>query len=89
MKKVNHFIYKIPFPFHRMKSFRKYSIARNDYDWNSSAFINKKAKNENNVIVDMQGGTNHIYFINVTYTYNKPLGAVGFIPLQKVNAWNN
>lgn len=71
MKKINHFLYKIPFPFHRLKSFRKYSIARNDYNWQSSAFISKHKKRESNIVIDMQGDTKRIYLINVTFIYNK------------------
>jgi hypothetical protein len=77
----------IRFPFHRMKSFRKYSIARTDYDWKSSAYISKKAKKEDNMVIDIQGGdTDHSYIINVTYIYNKQLSTTEFFQFIKVKA---
>jgi len=86
MKKVNHFLYKIPFPFHRMKSFRKYSIAQNDYNWHSSAFISRQKKRENNVMIDIQGDSKRVYIINVSFTYNKKQNAADLPVYYKANA---
>jgi hypothetical protein len=71
MKKVNHFLYKIPF--HRMKSFRKYSVTNYNYNWQSSAYISRQKKRENNIMIDMLGDSKRPFIINVTFTYNNKL----------------
>ncbi len=75
MKKINHYQYKAPFPFHRLESFRKYSIVNYDFGWYSSAFISRLKKRGNNVMIDIQGDSKRVYIINVSFTYNKKLNA--------------